>query len=291
MKVAEDWLARYDRAAAVLPQPRRTELREELVEHLEALRAEGVGEEEIVSRLGDPAEIVAAEGVPALTPQRELAAKALFLLPLTGVLFLIPSMPPGLLTMTVLVLASVTTLVLVLRSGAGAGARVLGATGALAPPLAGLGGILDKVFQFRQTTHDLPLDGGRFHQVVWATDPWTTALGQFAMLLLGLGLPVLAGLRLRRPDTAPLPGLTAAALLLTPCVGLAAALMLSGAALDGPVNEVVRTPMLVVALVVAAVLLAAGALAAARPGLPTLTKVLVVAAVLCAPVGVSMLAQ
>ncbi|GAB2847331.1 HAAS signaling domain-containing protein [Lentzea nigeriaca] len=286
---AAEWLARFDRAAAALPQPRRGELRQELVEHLDALIAEAASEEELaaaVARLGDPAETVAAEGLPPVSRARARAALGLLLLPLTGLLYLTPALPPGLPSMALIVLASVVVLTLVLRAEAAAGTRALAVLGALAPPLAGLGGILDKVFQAGHPWRNEP-DGSQY---VWASDSWVVVLGQLAMLLLGLGLPVLAGLRLRRAETAGL-SLDVLALLLTPAVGLATALLLSGSRLGTSVGTMLDGPLLVVALVCAATLLAAGGLLLARPGLAVLTKALVLAAVLAAPVGVVLLAQ
>ncbi|WP_086663463.1 HAAS signaling domain-containing protein [Lentzea kentuckyensis] len=293
---AADWLARFDRAASALPQPRRGELRQELVEHLDALIAEGMSEEELaaaVARLGDPADTVAAEGLPLVSPARARAALGLLLLPLTGLLYLTPALPPGLPSMALIVLASLVVLVLVLRAEAAAGTRTLGVLGALAPPLAGLGGILDKVFQAGHLWTNEPAGPGRALQYVWASDSWVVVLGQLAMLLLGLGLPVLAGLRLRRPET---PGdtrlfLGTLALLLAPAVGLATALLLSGARLGTSVGTLLDGPLLVTALVCVAALLTAGGLLLLRPGLVLFTKVLVAAAILAAPVGVVLLAQ
>ncbi len=293
---AAQWLARFDRAASALPQPRRGELRLELVEHLDALIAECTSEEELaaaVARLGDPADTVAAEGLPPVSPARARAALGLLLLPLTGLLYLTPALPPGLPSMALIVLASLVVLTLVLRAEAVAGTRALGVLGALAPPLAGLGGILDKVFQAGHPVTHLPAGPGREIQYAWVSDSWVVVLGQLAMLLLGLGLPVLAGLRLRRPET---PGETrlslgTLALLLTPAVGLATALLLSGSRLGTSVGTMLDGPLLVTALVCAAALLAAGGLLLIRPGLVLLTKVLIAAAILAAPVGVVLLAQ
>lgn len=290
------WLARFDRAASALPQPRRGELRQELVEHLDVLVAEGMSDDDLaaaVARLGDPADIVAAEGLPPVSPARARAALGLLLLPLTGLLYLAPALPPGLPSMALIVLASLVVLALVLRAEATAGTRALGVLGALAPPLAGLGGILDKVFQAGHLWTNEPAGSGRQFQYVWVSDSQVVVLGQLAMLLLGLGLPVLAGLRLRRRET---PGdtvlsLGTLALLLTPAVGLAAALLLSGSRLGTSVGTLLDGPLLVIALVCAAALLAAGGLLLTRPGLVLLTKVLVAAAVLAAPVGVVLLAQ
>lgn len=293
---AAEWLARFDRAASALPQPRRGELRQELVEHLDALIAEATSEEEFaaaVARLGDPAETVAAEGLPPVSPARARAALGLLLLPLTGLLYLTPALPPGLPSMALIVLASLVVLTLVLRARAAAGTSALGVLGALAPALAGLGGILDKVFQAGHLWTSEPAGRGQELQYVWGSDSWVVVLGQLAMLLLGLGLPVLAGLRLRRPDA---PGdtrlfLGTLALLLTPAVGLATALLLSGSRLGTSVGTMLDGPLLVTALVCAAALLAAGGLLLVRPGPALLTKVLVAAAVLAAPVGVVLLAQ
>jgi hypothetical protein len=293
---AVEWLARFDRAASALPQPRRGELRQELVEHLDALIAEATSEEELaaaVARLGDPADTVAAEGLPPVSPARARAALGLLLLPLTGLLYLTPALPPGLPSMALIVLASLVVLTLVLRAEAAAGTRALGVLGALAPPLAGLGGILDKVFQAGHLWINEPAGPGRALQYVWASDSWVVVLGQLAMLLLGLGLPVLAGLRLRRPESPVDTGLSLGtlALLLTPAVGLATALLLSGSRLGTSVGTMLDGPLLVIALVCAAALLAAGGLLLTRPGLLPLTKVLIAAAVLAAPVGVVLLAQ
>lgn len=293
---AAEWLARFDRVASVLPQPRRGELRQELVEHLDALTAEGASEEELaaaVARLGDPADIVAAEGLPPVSPARARAGLGLLLLPLTGLLYLTPALPPGLPSMALIVLASLVVLVLVLRAQATAGTLALGVLGALAPPLAGLGGILDKVFQAGHLWTNEPAGPGRELQYVWESDSWVAVLGQLAMLLLGLGLPALAGLRLRRPETPgdTRPALGTLALLLTPAVGLATALLLSGSRLGTSVGTMLEVPLQVTALVCAAVLLAAGGLLLIRPGLVLLTKVLIAAAVLAAPVGVVLLAQ
>jgi hypothetical protein len=293
---AAEWLARFDRAASALSQPRRGELRQELVEHLDALIAEGTSEEELaaaVARLGDPADIVAAEGLPPVSPARARAALGLLLLPLTGLLYLAPALPPGLPSMALIVLASLVVLTLVLRAEAAAGTRALGVLGALAPPLAGLGGILDKVFQAGHLGTHEPAGPGREIQYVWVSDSWVVGLGQLAMLLLGLGLPVLAGLRLRRPETSGHPRLFIGtlALLLTPAVGLATALLLSGSRLGTSVGTLLDGPLLVTALVCAAALLVAGGLLLSRPGLVPLTKVLIAAAVLAAPVGVVLLAQ
>ncbi|MGO1054481.1 HAAS signaling domain-containing protein [Crossiella sp. CA198] len=292
--IAENWLARFDRAAAALPQPRRAELRAELVEHLEALIAEGEPDlAAAVARLGDPAEIVAAEGVPTVSAAQSHAATGLLLLPLTGLLFLVPALPPGLLSMAVILLAASTVLVLVLRSGATAQARALGVLGALAPPLAGLGGILDKVFQAGVNPGvNLPLGPGKELSVSWHTDPWLAGLGQIALLALGLGLPVLAGLRLRRPAAADSRlFLGALALLVTAPVGLATALLLSGARRGGEVGTLVSTPLIVLAAVLGVLLLAVGALLVTRPGLALTAKALIALAVVTAPIGVVLLAQ
>jgi hypothetical protein len=291
---AAEWLARFDRAASVLPQPRRGELRQELVEHLDALIAEAGSEEELaaaVARLGDPADTVAAEGLPAVSPARARAALGLLLLPLTGLLYLAPALPPGLPSMALIVVASLVVLTLVLRAEAAASTRALGVLGALAPPLAGLGGILDKVFQAGHPFVNEPAGPGQQLQYAWVTDSWVVVLGQLAMLLLGLGLPVLAGLRLHRQETPGGLSLGAFALLITPAVGLATALLLSGAGLGTSVGTMLDGPLVVIALVCAAALLAVGGLLVMRPGLVLLTKVLVVAAVLAAPVGVVLLAQ
>ncbi|MEV6876156.1 hypothetical protein [Amycolatopsis sp. NPDC051128] len=293
---ATEWLARFDRVASVLPQARRGELRQELAEHWDALIAESTSEEELaaaVARLGDPADIVAAEGLPPVSPARSRAALGLLLLPLTGLLYLAPALPPGPPSVALVVLASLVVLAMVLRAEATAGTRALGVLGALAPLLAGLGGILDRVFQAGHLGTHEPAGPGRELQYVWASDSWVVGLGQPAMLLLGLGLPVLAGLRLRRPET---PGdtrlfLGRLALLLTPAVGLAAALLLSGARLGTSVGTLLDGPLLVVALVCGAALLAAGGLLLVRPGIVLATKVLVAAAVVAAPVGVVLLAQ
>ncbi|MCO1580143.1 hypothetical protein M8C13_30750 [Crossiella sp. SN42] len=288
--IAEDWLARFDRAAAVLPQPRRGELRQELVEHLDAAVAEGEDVAEALARLGDPADIVAAEGLPPVSPARARAATGLLLLPLTGLLYLTPALPPGPPNMAVIALACAVVLTMVLRSGAPAGSRALGALGALAPVLAGLGGILDKVFQVGQGPGTwVPLGPGKALSVLWHTDPWLTALGQLALLLLGLGLPVLAGLRLRRPD--PRVPLGAFTLLLTPAAGLTTALLLSGARLGTSVGTLLTAPLTVLAAIAAALLLAAGILLVTRTGLPVAAKALVALAVVTAPVGVVLLAQ
>lgn len=289
-ETAAKWLERFDRAASALPQPRRGELRQELAEHLEAALESGEDPETATERLGDPADIVAAEGVPPVSPARARAALGLLLLPLTGLLYLTPALPPGPINMLVILIASVTVLVLVLRAEASAGTKVLGAIGALAPPLAGLGGILDKVFQAGGLMTDEP---GRTYQYALVTDSWTAALGQLAMLALGLGLPVLAGLRLRRPET-PVDTrvfLGTLALLLAPAVGLSAALLLSGSRLGTSVGTMVETPMLITALACAAILLVAGGMLLVHRGLSLLTKVLVAAAILAAPVGVALLAE
>ncbi|QFU92077.1 hypothetical protein [Amycolatopsis sp. YIM 10] len=289
-KTAAKWLERFDRAAVALPQPRRDELRQELAEHLEAVIESGEDPDTAVERLGDPAEIVAAEGLPPVSPARARAARGLLLLPLTGLLYLTPALPPGPLNMLVILAASFTVLGLVLRAEASASTRTLGVLGALAPPLAGLGGILDKVFQAGGLMTQEP---GRAYQYALGTDSWVIALGQLAMLLLGLGLPVLAGLRLRRQET-PVDTrafLGALALVLTPAAGLAAALLLSGSRLGTSVGTMVEVPLLITALACAAVLLAAGVMLLAHRGLSLLTKVLVAAAILTAPVGVALLAE
>ncbi|AXB41192.1 HAAS signaling domain-containing protein [Amycolatopsis albispora] len=292
-EAAAAWLERFDRAAAALPQPRRGELRQELVEHLEALIAEDPSDDELaaaVDRLGDPAEIVAAEGLPPVSPARARAALGLLLLPLTGVLYLAPALPPGPPSMALIVLASSTVLGLVLRAEASASTRALGVLGALAPPLAGLGGILDKVFQAGHLSTQAP---GSPTQYALVTDSWVSVLGQLAMLLLGLGLPVLAGIRLRRREVPADTRLTLGGLvlLLTPAVGLATALLLSGSRLGTSVGTMLEVPLVIVALACAAVLLAAGALLLFPPGFPLLTKVLVALAVLSAPIGVALLAE
>ncbi|MBN6038163.1 hypothetical protein [Amycolatopsis sp. 195334CR] len=289
-EAAEQWLQRFDRAAAVLPQPRRGELRQELAEHLEAVIESGEDPATAVERLGDPAEIVAAEGLPPVSPARARAALGLLLLPLTGLLYLTPALPPGPLNLLVIVAASSTVLTLVLRAEGSPGTKVLGAIGALAPPLAGLGGILDKVFQAGSLMTQEP---GRAYQYALTTDSWVAALGQVAMLALGLGLPVLAGLRLRRPETAvdTRVFLGTFALVLAPAVGLSAALLLSGSRLGTSVGDMVETPLLTTALACAAVLLAAGGMLLVHRGLPLLTKVLVAAAIVAAPIGVALLAE
>lgn len=287
--VAAEWLARFDRAAAVLPQPRRGELRQELAEHLDALIANDTTDDELaaaVARLGDPADIVAAEGLPPVSPARARAALGLLLLPLTGLPYLTPALPPGPLSVALIVPASLVVLALVLRTE---GPRTLGVLGALAPPLAMLGGGLDKVFQAGYLVVDQPVGPGQYLQYGWVTDSWVATLGQLALLALGLGLPVLAGLRLRRPNTPSDIGTIA--LLLTPAVGLVAALLLSGSRLDAHAGTMLETPLLVIALACGAALLAAGGLLLTRPGPSPLTKVLIAAAVLAAPAGVALLAQ
>jgi len=74
-ELVADYLARLDRAAQVLAPDRRTELVEEIRDHITQARASGtVGDEAAVrtllDRLGDPDEIVAAarEGEPVVPP-------------------------------------------------------------------------------------------------------------------------------------------------------------------------------------------------------------------------------
>lgn len=115
--VVAEWLAHFDRAAAVLPQPRRGELRQELVDHLDALLADDPTDEELpaaVARLGDPADIIAAEGPPPVSPPSARAALGLLLLPLTSLPYLTPALPPGLLSVALIALASLVVLTLVL---------------------------------------------------------------------------------------------------------------------------------------------------------------------------------
>jgi hypothetical protein len=67
----EDYLRRLDRAAAALPPDRRSDLLDEIAEHIAVARASGAGDDEaavrtVLARLGEPEEIVAAadEDVP-----------------------------------------------------------------------------------------------------------------------------------------------------------------------------------------------------------------------------------
>jgi hypothetical protein len=284
---AAEWLARFDHAAAALPQPRRGELRQELVDHLDALLAEEMTDDELttaVSRLGDPADIVATEGLPPVSPGRARAGLGLLLLPFTALPYMTPALPPGLLSVSLIVLASLVVLALVLQAE---GPRTLGVLGALAPSLVMIGAGLDKVFQAGYLLVDQPIGPGQY--VHWVTDSLVATLGQLALLVLGLGLPVAAGLHMRRLNTPIDIGVLA--LLLTPVVGLATALLLSGSRLDAHAGTFLETPLLVIALMCGAALLAAGGLLLTRPGFGLPTKILVAAAVLAAPVGVTLLAQ
>ncbi|MFI7586508.1 HAAS signaling domain-containing protein [Spongisporangium articulatum] len=98
-----DYLARLNAAAAVLPPGRRVELIAEIRGHLaEALTGEAVSDAAVLAtldRLGDPAEIVAAEGGPQARPP---------LPPLTGV----PNSPWGALEIVAVLLLTVGSLVL-----------------------------------------------------------------------------------------------------------------------------------------------------------------------------------
>jgi len=74
-EVVADYLARLDRAAQVLSPDRRTELVEEIRDHITQARASGDAGDEaavrtLLDRLGDPDEIVAAarEGDPVVPP-------------------------------------------------------------------------------------------------------------------------------------------------------------------------------------------------------------------------------
>ena len=63
--LVQDYLRRLDRAAAVLPPDRRTDLLGEIGEHIAVARASGAGDDEaavrtVLDRLGEPEEIVAA---------------------------------------------------------------------------------------------------------------------------------------------------------------------------------------------------------------------------------------
>lgn len=64
-RLAEDYLRRLDRAAAPLPETRRRELVDAVVEHLAQARRDGEPDDEaalrgVLDRLGEPEEIVAA---------------------------------------------------------------------------------------------------------------------------------------------------------------------------------------------------------------------------------------
>jgi hypothetical protein len=79
-QLVSDYLTKLDRAAATLPAHRRTELLDEIREHIDAARAAGAAADEatvrtMLDRLGEPEEIVAAASddkgpPPATAPTR-----------------------------------------------------------------------------------------------------------------------------------------------------------------------------------------------------------------------------
>jgi uncharacterized membrane protein len=78
-EVVNDYLNRLEVAAAGLPPARRTELLEEIQEHIDAARAAGAAADEatvrtMLDRLGEPEEIVAAALETSPAPERGLVA-------------------------------------------------------------------------------------------------------------------------------------------------------------------------------------------------------------------------
>jgi uncharacterized membrane protein len=96
-RLVDDYLRRLEAAAAGLPPERRSELVDEIREHVDAALAEAGTDDEaavrnVLERLGSPEEIAAAAGPPA-APERgrlELAALIVlsvsFILPVVGYL-------------------------------------------------------------------------------------------------------------------------------------------------------------------------------------------------------------
>ncbi|MCO1580142.1 hypothetical protein M8C13_30745 [Crossiella sp. SN42] len=287
--LATAWLRGFDRAARGLSRQRRAELRAELAEHLRQAMAGSVAEAEAqaaVDRLGDPADIVAEEGPADPAEARRLAARALTLQPLSGPLYLLPGHIGlfGLAALAVLVLA------MVLRTRElPPGARALGVLGALAPPTCGYAAYLAGWAATGEQGYG-PVAGGLWIEVV--PDPAITVLGHGVLLLAGLGLPLLAGWRLRRADQEPPAGFTLALLVLalTPVSGSTIALLWSS---SGVVRFSHLEPFTSAVLVCAALnglaLLTAGVLLLRARVLGALAGLLVACAVVTAPLGVVLL--